>query len=80
MMSGNRHETRVPMSRMRLKTAARLKESQNINAMLTTFNEVDMSAYNDLRKDFGEDFLKKHGVKLGFMSGFIKAATYALKD
>ena len=68
------------MSRMRLKTAARLKESQTTNAMLTTFNEVDMSAYNDLRKDYGEAFLKKHGVKLGIMSGFVKAATNALKD
>ena len=68
------------MSRMRLKTAARLKESQTTNAMLTTFNEVDMSAYNDLRKDYGEAFLKKHGVKLGFMSGFVKAATNALKE
>lgn len=68
------------MSRMRLKTAARLKDSQTINAMLTTFNEVDMSAYTDLRKDLGEAFQKKHGVKLGFMSGFVKAATSALKD
>ncbi len=48
--------------------------------MLTTFNEVDMSAYTDLRKDLGEAFQKKHGVKLGFMSGFVKAATNALKD
>ena len=48
--------------------------------MLTTFNEIDMSAYNDLRKDFGEEFLKKHGIKLGLMSGFVKAATCALKD
>jgi len=48
--------------------------------MLTTFNEIDMSAYINMRKDFGEEFAKKHGIKLGFMSGFVKAATLALKD
>ena len=48
--------------------------------MLTTFNEIDMSGYMQLRKDFGEAFLKRHNIKLGFMSGFIKAATIALKD
>lgn len=48
--------------------------------MLTTFNEIDMSEYINLRKDFGEIFLKKHGIKLGFMSGFVKAATVALLD
>jgi len=68
------------MSRMRLKTGARLKESQNTNAMLTTFNEVDMSSYMTMRKELGESFLKKHDTKLGFMSGFVQAATLALKD
>uniref|UniRef100_A0A7S3IEW3 dihydrolipoyllysine-residue succinyltransferase n=1 Tax=Strombidium inclinatum TaxID=197538 RepID=A0A7S3IEW3_9SPIT len=48
--------------------------------MLTTFNEIDMSGYMNMRKEFGEDFLKKHGVKLGFMSGFVKAASAALRD
>ena len=62
------------MSRMRLAIARRLKEAQNTNAMLTTFNEIDMSAYMDARKQVGEAFLKKHGVKLGFMSGFMKAS------
>ena len=59
---------------MRLAIARRLKEAQNTNAMLTTFNEIDMSAYMDARKQVGEAFLKKHGVKLGFMSGFMKAS------
>ena len=68
------------MSRMRLRIADRLKDAQNTNAMLTTFNEIDMSAYMNMRKEFGEQFLKKHGVKLGFMSGFVKAATLALQD
>ena len=68
------------MSRMRLKIAERLKESQNTNAMLTTFNEIDMSAYMDMRKEFGDAFAKKHNIKLGFMSGFVRAATLALID
>ena len=68
------------MNRMRLRIADRLKDAQNTNAMLTTFNEIDMSAYINMRKDFGEEFHKKHGIKLGFMSGFVKAATLALKD
>ena len=68
------------MSRMRLAIARRLKEAQNTNAMLTTFNEIDMSAYMDARKQVGEAFLKKHGVKLGFMSGFMKASVQALKE
>lgn len=79
-IGGTRTETRVPMSRMRNRIADRLKEAQNTTAMLTTFNEVDMSGYMQLRKDFGEKFLKRHNIKLGFMSGFIKAATIALKD
>jgi len=77
---GSRTETRVPMNRMRIRIADRLKEAQNTNAMLTTFNEIDMSAYINLRKDFGEAFLKRHDIKLGFMSGFVKASTLALKE
>jgi 2-oxoglutarate dehydrogenase E2 component (dihydrolipoamide succinyltransferase) len=76
---GTRTETRVPMNRMRLRIADRLKESQNTNAMLTTFNEIDMSVYMNMRKEFGEPFLKKHNIKLGFMSGFVKAASLALQ-
>jgi len=65
---------------MRIRIADRLKDAQNTNAMLTTFNEIDMSAYINMRKDFGEAFLKKHEVKLGFMSGFVKASTIALQE
>ena len=79
-IEGTRTETRVKMSMMRNMISKRLKEAQNTNAMLTTFNEVDMSGYMQLRKDFGEAFLKRHDIKLGFMSGFVKAATLALKD
>jgi len=79
-INGTRTETRVPMSRLRIRIADRLKDSQNTNAMLTTFNEIDMSAYITLRKDFGEAFLKRHDIKLGFMSGFVKASTLALKE
>lgn len=68
------------MNRMRLRIADRLKEAQNTNAMLTTFNEIDMSAYINMRKDFGEAFLKRHDIKLGFMSGFVKASTLALME
>jgi 2-oxoglutarate dehydrogenase E2 component (dihydrolipoamide succinyltransferase) len=75
---GTRTETRVAMNRMRLRIADRLKDAQNTNAMLTTFNEIDMSAYINMRKDFGEAFLKRHDIKLGFMSGFVKASTLAL--
>ena len=78
-MHGTRTETRVPMNRMRLKISERLKDAQNTNAMLTTFNEIDMSAYINMRKDFGEVFMKKHGIKLGFMSGFVNAASIALQ-
>ena len=67
------------MTRMRMKIAANLKDSQNTAAMLTTFNEIDMSGYMDMRKEYGEAFLKKHDIKLGFMSGFVKAATMALQ-
>jgi 2-oxoglutarate dehydrogenase E2 component (dihydrolipoamide succinyltransferase) len=68
------------MNRMRLRIADRLKDAQNTNAMLTTFNEIDMSSYINMRKDFGEAFLKRHEIKLGFMSGFVKASTLALME
>jgi len=79
-LTGTRTETRVPMNRMRKKIASVLKEAQNTTAMLTTFNEVDMSGYMNLRKEYGELFMKKHDIKLGFMSGFIKAAAMALQE
>lgn len=68
------------MTKMRQTISFRLKDAQNTAAMLTTFNEVDMSAYMNMRKEFGEDFNKKHNVKLGFVSGFVKAAAHALND
>lgn len=68
------------MNRMRQRIAVRLKEAQNTNAMLTTFNEIDMSEIMRIRKDYQEAFTKKHGVKLGFMSAFVRAATVALKE
>ncbi|KAK4299099.1 hypothetical protein Pmani_028604 [Petrolisthes manimaculis] len=77
-ITGTRTEQRVKMSRMRQRISQRLKESQNANAMLTTFNELDMSNIMELRKSVGEQFLKKHGIKLGFMSAFVKASAYAL--
>ncbi|XP_076058822.1 dihydrolipoyllysine-residue succinyltransferase component of 2-oxoglutarate dehydrogenase complex, mitochondrial [Oratosquilla oratoria] len=77
-ITGTRSEQRVKMSRMRLRIAQRLKDAQNTNAMLTTFNEVDMSNVMELRKSVGDAFLKKHGIKLGFMSAFVKASAYAL--
>jgi len=76
---GERPEQRVPMSRLRQRVAQRLLESQATNAILTTFNEVNMQPVIDLRKKYGEKFEKEHGVKLGFMSFFVKAAVYALK-
>uniref|UniRef100_A0A8C7YDR4 Dihydrolipoyllysine-residue succinyltransferase component of 2-oxoglutarate dehydrogenase complex, mitochondrial n=1 Tax=Oryzias sinensis TaxID=183150 RepID=A0A8C7YDR4_9TELE len=75
-----RTESRVKMNRMRLRIAQRLKEAQNTCAMLTTFNEVDMSNISDMRKNYKDAFLKKHNIKLGFMSAFVKAAAYALTD
>ena len=68
------------MSRMRLRIAERLKDAQNTNAMLTTFNEIDMSNIINIRKEFQEEFVKKHGVKLGFMSAFVKASVAALQE
>jgi len=75
-----RTEHRVKMNRMRERIANRLKESQNTYAMLTTFNEVDMSNIMALREKYKDEFQKKHGVKLGFMSAFVKAAASALKE
>jgi len=76
---GTRAEEIVPMSRLRRTVAQRLVEAQNNAALLTTFNEVDMSAIAQLRKDYQEAFVAKYGVKLGFMSFFIKASVDALK-
>ena len=79
MMPGDRPEQRVPMSRLRARVAERLLQSQSQNAILTTFNEVDMAPVMALRKKYQEKFEKEHGVKLGFMSFFVKAAVAALK-
>ena len=73
-------EERVKMTRLRLTIARRLKEAQNTAAMLTTFNEVDMGAAMALRSEYKDAFEKKHGVKLGFMSFFVKACVAALKE
>merc|ERR1712117_277311 len=72
-IAGTRSEHRVKMNRMRLKIASRLKEAQNTNAMLTTFYELDMSNIMQLRKENQDAFVKKHGIKMGFMSAFEKA-------
>uniref|UniRef100_A0A5S6QY40 Dihydrolipoyllysine-residue succinyltransferase component of 2-oxoglutarate dehydrogenase complex, mitochondrial n=1 Tax=Trichuris muris TaxID=70415 RepID=A0A5S6QY40_TRIMR len=79
-ITGGRTEYRVKINRMRARIAQRLKDAQNTYAMLTTFNEVDMSAIFQMRKKHNEAFQKKHGVKLGLMSPFVKAAAYALQD
>ena len=76
---GDRPEQRVPMSRLRARVAERLLQSQATNAILTTFNEVNMAPVMDMRKRFQERFEKEHGVKIGFMSFFVKAAVAALK-
>ena len=76
---GDRPEERVPMSRLRARVAERLLQSQATNAILTTFNEVNMAPVMEMRKKFQEKFEKEHGVKLGFMSFFVKAAVAALK-
>ena len=73
-------EERVRMTRLRQTIARRLKEAQNTAAILTTYNEVDMSEIMDLRREYKDLFLKKHGVKLGFMSFFIKACVHALNE
>ena len=76
---GPRPEQRVPMSRLRARVAERLLQSQSTNAILTTFNEVNMAPVMEMRKRFQEKFEKEHGVKIGFMSFFVKAAVHALK-
>ena len=79
MPAGERPEERVPMSRLRARIAERLLESQANNAILTTFNEVNMAPVIAMRNKYKDQFEKVHGVKLGFMSFFVKAATHALK-
>lgn len=76
---GDRPEQRVPMSRLRARVAERLLQSQSTNAILTTFNEVNMAPVMEMRKKFQDSFTKEHGVKIGFMSFFVKAAVHALK-
>ncbi len=76
---GERPEQRVPMTRLRARVAERLLQSQSTNAILTTFNEVNMAPVMDMRKKFQDAFSKEHGVKIGFMSFFVKAAVHALK-
>lgn len=76
---GDRPEQRVPMTRLRARIAERLLQSQSTNAILTTFNEVNMAPVMELRKKFQDSFTKEHGTKLGFMSFFVKAAVAALK-
>ena len=76
---GDRTEQRVPMTRLRARIAERLLQSQQTNAILTTFNEVNMGPMMALRKQYGEKFEKTHGVRLGFMGFFVKAACAALQ-
>ena len=76
---GERPEQRVPMTRLRARVAERLLQSQSTNAILTTFNEINMAPVMEMRKRFQERFEKEHGIKLGFMSFFVKAAVHALK-
>lgn len=76
---GARPEERVPMTRIRKRIAERLMESKNSTAMLTTFNEVDLSKVSAARKELQDEFVKAHGIKLGFMSFFVKAAANALQ-
>ncbi|ECK7266131.1 dihydrolipoamide succinyltransferase component (E2) [Salmonella enterica subsp. enterica] len=76
---GARGEKRVPMTRLRKRVAERLLEAKNSTAMLTTFNEVNMKPIMDLRKQYGEVFEKRHGIRLGFMSFYVKAVVEALK-
>lgn len=78
-VQADRMETRVPMSRLRARVAERLIQSQQSTASLTTFNEVNMQPVLDLRKKFGEQFEKEHGIRLGLMSFFVKAVVAALK-
>ncbi len=76
---GHRSEKRVPMTRLRKRVAERLLEAKNSTAMLTTFNEVNMKPIMDLRKQYGEAFEKRHGIRLGLMSFYVKAVVEALK-
>lgn len=76
---GARGEKRVPMTRLRKRVAERLLEAKNSTAMLTTFNEVNMKPIMDLRKQYGDTFEKRHGIRLGFMSFYVKAVVEALK-
>src|SRR5262249_32080007 len=78
-VAGAREEQRVPMTRIRARIAERLIEAQNTAAMLTPVNEVDLKAVSDLRARYKDSFEKAHGVKLGFMSFFVKAAIESLK-
>lgn len=78
--TGSRDETRVKMNRMRLRIAQRLKDAQNTYAMLTTFNEVDMSNVLEMRKRYQKEFIAKYGIKIGLMSPFIRASAYALQE
>lgn len=77
---GSRTESRVKINRMRNRIAQRLKDAQNTYAMLTTFNEIDMTNAMEMRNLHKDNFLKKHNLKLGFMSTFVAASAYALKD
>ncbi|MEP9930896.1 2-oxoglutarate dehydrogenase complex dihydrolipoyllysine-residue succinyltransferase [Klebsiella sp. GG_Kp156] len=77
--TGHRSEKRVPMTRLRKRVAERLLEAKNSTAMLTTFNEVNMKPIMDLRKQYGDAFEKRHGIRLGFMSFYVKAVVEALK-
>lgn len=79
-VSNESREERVRMTRLRQSIAKRLKDAQNTAALLTTFNEVDMTNVMQLRKEYKDSFEKRHGIKLGFMSFFVKAAIQALKD
>ena len=79
VVSGDRPEERVPMTRLRARIAERLLQSKNENAILTTFNEVNMGPIMAMRKQYGDKFEKAHGVRLGFMGFFVKAAVAALK-
>ncbi|NMG63732.1 2-oxoglutarate dehydrogenase complex dihydrolipoyllysine-residue succinyltransferase [Azoarcus indigens] len=79
VIAGERPEERVPMTRLRARIAERLIQSKNENAILTTFNEVNMAPVMALRKQYGDKFEKAHGVRLGFMGFFVKAAVAALK-
>lgn len=78
-LAGERTEKRVPMTRLRKTIATRLLEAKNSTAMLTTFNEINMKPIMDLRKQYQESFEKRHGIRLGFMSFYVKAVTEALK-